>query len=284
MPRWVAKSLALGPGLIISTAVTSMVGAALPPVGGAVLFFGGLLTALLLVLGAGEPLAARVLLISRPARDHELELVAGALTLMCRAGLGPPLVRLHVRAGEHSIGAAAFGRRTVVVSQGLLEAVEDGSLPQDQAAAVMAHAAGLVRTGWVRHDPVLGFWSLPWQMLRAVGQAVAGVGRRLPLTSTVWRLRAVVILIAVVQAMQARQGWLAVTIAGIGAVSYGMPVWERKWQRMLRLGGDDAVREASLAVPMAAFLRRCPRTPTVRERLRGLEPDAPSSRPVGLVR
>ena len=284
MPRWVAKSLTLGPGLIISTAVTSMVGAALPPVGGAVLFFGGLLTALLLVLGAGEPLAARVLLISRPARDHELELVAGALTLLCRAGLGPPLVGLHVRAGEHSIGAAAFGRRTVVVSQGLLEAVEDGSLPQDQAAAVMAHAAGLVRTGWVRHDPVLGFWSLPWQMLRAVGQAVAGVGRRLPLTSTVWRLRAVVILIAVVQAMQARQVWLAVTIAGIGAVSYGMPVWERKWQRMLRLGGDDAVREAGLAAPMAAFLRRCPRTSTVRERLRGLEPDVPSLRPVGLVR
>jgi len=278
-----AKSLALGPGLIISTAVTSMVGAALPPAGGAVLFFGGLLTALLLAFGASEQAAARVLLISRPARSHELELVAGALTLLCRSGLGPPLVRLHVRAGEHSIGAAAFGRRTVVVSQGLLEAVEDGSLPQDQAAAVMAHAAGLVRTGWVRHDPVLGFWSLPWQMLRAVGQAVAGWGR-LPLTSTVWRLRAVVILIAVVQAMQARQVWLAVTIAGIGAVSYGMPAWERKWQQMLRQAGDDAVREAGLAAPMAAFLRRCPRTSTVRERLRGLEPDAPQSRPVGLVR
>ena len=284
MPRWMVKALAVIPALAVSTVVTSMVGATLPPVAGLALFVGGMVTGVLLLAGVGEPAAARVLLASRPARAEELDMLAGALTVLCRAQLGPPVIRLRVRPGEHSIAAGGFGRRTVVVSAGLLDAVEDGRLPQDQAAAVIAHAAALARGGWVRNDPVLGFWSLPWQVIAAVAQVVASVGRRLPLTSVAWRLRGIVLAIAVVQAVQLHQVWLAATIAGIGVVSYVMPVLERRWRRLLIEAGDVAVREAGLAAPLAAFLRRCPRTPARQARLQTLEVLTQVARPLGLVR
>lgn len=284
MPRWMVKALAVTPGLVISTVVTSMVGATLPALAGAILFVGGLAVGVLLGAGAGESAAARVLLASRPARAEELDLLAGALTLLCRAQLGPPLIRLRVRPGEHAVAAGGFGRRTVVVSAGLLDAVERGHLSQDQAAAVIAHAAALARGGWVRNDPVIGFWSLPWQIIAAVAQVVASVGRRLPLTSLVWRLRGIVIAIAVVQSVQLRQFWLAATIAGIGIVSYAMPALERRWRQVLLDSGDVAVREAGLAPPLAAFLRRCPRTPSRQARLRALEGSTQVLRPLGLVR
>ena len=284
MARWLVKALALSPAVVTSTFLTMLVGAAMPPLPGSVLFFGGLLAGLLLLVGVGEQAAARVLLWSRPARVAELEVLAGPLTLLCRAGLGPPLVRLRVRVGETSIGAAGMGRQTVVVSQGLVAAVEDGSLPVDQAAAVITHAAGLVRGGWVRHDPVLGFWTLPWQLVRGVAQAIAAGGRRLPLTTVAWRLRGVVIGIAAIQSAQAHQVGLALLIAGIGVISYAMPVWDRHWQRALLDAGDRAVREAGLAAAMAAFLRRCPSTAGSRARVRALEPSTAPTRPVGLVR
>ena len=284
MPRWMVKALAVTPALAVSTVVTSMVGATLPPLAGSILFVGGLVVGALLVAGAGESAAARVLLASRPARAEELDMLAGALTVLCRAQLGPPVIRLRVRPGEHAIAAGGFGRRTVVVSGGLLDAVEGGHLPQDQAAAVIAHAGALVRGGWVRNDPAIGFWSLPWQLIVAVAQVVASVGRRLPLTSVAWRLRGIVLAIAVVQAVQLHQVWLAATIAGIGVVSYAMPVLEWRWRQLLLASGDVAVREAGLASALADFLRRCPRTPDRQARLRTLEGSTRVMRPLGLVR
>ena len=66
MARWLVKALALSPAVVTSTFLTTLVGAAMPPLAGSVLFFGGLLAGLLLLVGVGEQAAARVLLWSRP--------------------------------------------------------------------------------------------------------------------------------------------------------------------------------------------------------------------------
>lgn len=189
MARWGSKALAVAPALVVSTVMTATVGSVLPPPAGLALFVGGLLVAALLLFGRLESVAARLLLVSRPARPQELDDLAPALTLLCRAGLGPPVIDLRVRVGEAAVAAGGMGRRTVVVSRGLLEAVVDGALPQEQAAAVIGHAAALMRAGWVRSDAGITFWSLPWQMLHAVALTMARVGRRVPLTAVVWRLR-----------------------------------------------------------------------------------------------
>lgn len=283
MARWATKALAAAPGLVVSTAVTLMVGPLLNPIVGSVLFFGGLLTAALLLLDVGEGAAARVLMLSRPVRPGELALLAPALTTLCRVGFGPPLIQLRVREKQPAIWAAGMGRRTVVISSGLLESLTDRVLPQDQAAAVIGHAAALTRGGWVRSDAGLAFWSLPWQLLRAVAMAVAGVARGLPMVSFAWRMRFVVIGIAVVQNSQAGLPWLAALIGAIGAVSYAMPVWERRWQQMMLHAGDEDLVEAGLSAPWVAFLRRCPRTESMRSRLQTLEAPAGPPSPIGLV-
>jgi Zn-dependent protease with chaperone function len=284
MKGWMTKGLAVTPGVVISTAVTCMVGAVLPAPVALLVFVGGLLAAGVLAVGAAEEAAARILVFSRPVSPAEVDSLAGTLTLLCRAGLGPPVVQLRVRAGEKAIAAGGFGRHTVVLSSGLLEAIEDGSLPDEQAAAVIAHAAGLVRGALVRQDPVFAFWTLPWQLLRAVCQAISSAGARLPLTSLAWRLRIVVIGIAVVQCLAQYQLGLAVTIGCIGVVSYAMPVWERRWQTMLTDRGDDAVDGAGLGPALALFLRRCPRTVSVRRRLHRLESGTRPAPALGLVR
>ena len=283
MTRWATKALAVGPGLLVSTALTTTVGPLLHPAVGAVIFFGGLLTAALLLVGVGEPLAARLLMFARPARPDELRMVAPALTTLCAAGIGPPLIQMWVRDKQHGVWAAGMGRRTVVISSGLLEAVGDGELPQAQAAAVIGHAAALTRGGWTRSDPFLAFWSLPWQLLRAAATAVAGALRKLPLVSLAWRMRFVVIAIAVVQNLHTGLPWLAALIGTIGAASYAIPVWERNWLQMTLIAGDRALIDAGLGGPWAAVLHRCPRTPSTRSRLLALEAPTPTVRHLELV-
>ncbi len=281
MARWMAKALAVAPGLVVSTVVTSMVAALLPALAGGGVFVGGLAVTLLLAAGRGERAAARLLLLSRPARPEELRLLAPALTLVCRAGLGPPVIELRVRDGVTSVAAGGMGRRTVAVSAGLLEAVADRVLPQQQAAAVIAHAAAITRGGWVRCDAAIAFWSLPWQVLQAVTTAVASVGRRLPMTTFAWRMRAVVIAIAVVLNVQGAQPILAALVGALGVLSYAVPHWQRQWDQALLTAGDQALVAAGFAAPWAGFLRRCPPCPRLRERLRVLDPvDRP---PLGVV-
>jgi hypothetical protein len=110
--------------------------------------------------------------------------------------------------GGVGIGALSAGRRTVVVSTGLIGAVALGDLPSGQAAAVVAHAAVLVREELTRADLLIGCISAPWRVMRAAVHGINGRGRGLPLARAEWRLRGVVVTVAVVQAAQAGQvGW-----------------------------------------------------------------------------
>lgn len=59
MTRWMTKALAVTPGVLISTAVTCMVGAVLPAPAALLVFAGGLLAAATLAVGAAEEAAAR---------------------------------------------------------------------------------------------------------------------------------------------------------------------------------------------------------------------------------
>jgi len=158
-----------------------------------------------------------------------------------------------------------------VVSSGLIEALAQRQLPADQAAAVMAHAAGLVRGGFVRADALIAFWSLPWQLLRELVSGVSRAGARLPLTALAWRLRVIVAGIAVVQATVAGHLWVGAVIAAVTAVSYAAPVWESRWQAILVAAGDETVLLHGLGIAMSTFLRRCPSTVSIQARVFRLE-------------
>lgn len=282
MPVWVVKALAVGPGVVVSVVVVALTLAAAPaPTAAAVaLVLAGVVSAA--GNGAWEGPAAAIVLGARRLRPSERDELAAVLTQLCRVGLGPPLVELRVRQSR-VIGAIGAGRRTVVVSTGLIEAVVLGELPSRQAAAVVAHSAVLVREGLTRADLLIGCTSAPWRATRATVRAVSSWGRRLPFTQAAWRLRVVVVDVAVVQAVQVGRVGLAVTIAAIGAFSYALPVWERRWHDLLVRAGDEGVARAGFGDGLVAFLRMCPRTDAARARLRALVPSGTQRPSLGPV-
>lgn len=268
MPMWMVKARAAGPGVVVSVVVVALTLAAVPApaVAGATVVLAVFLWAA--GHGAWEGPAAALVLGARRLRPSERDELAAVLTQLCRVGLGPPLVELRVKRSR-VIGATGAGRRTVVVSTGLIEAVVRGELPGRQAAAVVAHSAVLVREGLTRADLLIGCVSSPWRAMRA---AVNGIGRALPLSLATWRLRVVVVAVAAVQAVQVGRVGLAVTIAAIGAFSYVVPVWERGWRDLCVRAGDEGVARAGFGDDLVAFLRACPRTNTTAARLRALAP------------
>lgn len=277
-----SKVLAYAPGVAVSTVLTWMLGAMLPAALAWVLFLGGLAAVAVLGVGVGEPAAVRALCRARRLTAAEQEALAPAVALLCQASLGPPLVHLWVQERLEPITSEAVGRRSVLVSGGLIASVRDGRLPASQAAAVIGHAAAVLRCGLTRHDLALRFWTLPWQLLRGLGQGL-GAGAALPLARWAWRLRLVLGAIALVQGIA--EASPASIAAGTGAaaviaISYLMPRWERCWAALVREAGDRQVSRAGLAEPLAVFLRRCSSSPGTFERIHALHASVdPPGRP-----
>lgn len=264
-----AKALATTPGVVISTLLVMMVGPFLPALAAWALILGGLVAMALLLRGVGESLAARVLLRARRPNAVEEASLAPVVAILCQRRLGPPLVELRVRDGIYPISAAGAGWRTVVVSDGLIAALREGVLPAEQAAAVIGHSSGLVRSGAVRSDLALSFWTLPWQVVAGFALGVGRFFARLPFVSLLWRGRFIVGAVALAQGVAAgTPATIASGILGASviALSYAMPRWEACWQAALVSIGDAQVTQAGLDRPLDEFLGRCPQTSAVAER------------------
>src|SRR5450631_2771940 len=195
-----SHALARFPGLFVSTVLTCMVGALLPPLPGVTLFVGGLALIVVLCAGGLERPAVRLLGRARVFSEAESVALAPAIALLCQKGIGPPVVGLYARDGEVGICAGAAGRHSVVVSSGLLQAAQLGQLPADQAAGVIAAAVGRIRLGQTRFDVAVEFWTIPWQLVRVACAAIARTVA-FPLTRFAWRIRFVVAAVAVAQSV-----------------------------------------------------------------------------------
>lgn len=269
MPTWMTRTLATVPAAALSAVLWLLLLAAVPPEAAAVLLAVGAAGAVVLWRGAGEGLASRWFLGARRLRSDEAAALAEVMTRLCRARLGPPLVELLIAPGP-GIAARGSGRRTVVLTTGLLDAVRDGQVPPEQATAVLAHAAGTVRAGLVRNDLALGWATLPYSALSTAATIVTWPLRRLPAIHAIWRWRVVPVVVAVVQ--QTSQGLLALAAgtAAIGALSYAVPASQQAWTATLIRAGDQWAADAGYGPALVAFLRRCPATTTTRTRLRTL--------------
>ena len=276
------KVLAYGPAVVGSMVLTFVVGAVLPATVGLALFVGGLATMVALLLGAGEAPAVRFLLRARDLSSAEAAALAPAAALLCQHGVPMGALRLQVQDGAVPIAAGGAGRRTVVVSAGLVAAVWDRQLPVDEAAALLGHGAGVVLSGAVRSDPALEFWTLPWQAIRGLAEGISRTFRWLPLVRWAWKGRFIPAAIGAGQAGAAQQWLVAAVIALVGALSYLVSLWERAWAITIRELGDGQVRQAGLAEALSRFLLRCSASPQVHERVHALT--GPAERPqIGLV-
>jgi hypothetical protein len=262
-----SQTLARSPGLVVSTVLTCMVGALLPPLPGLMLFVGGLALTVVLCAGGLEPPAVRLLGRARVLSEVETAALAPAIALLCQKGLGPPAIKLYARDGEVGISAGAAGRHGVVMSAGLLQAAQLGQLPADQAAGVIAAAIGRIRLGQTRFDVAVEFWTIPWQLVQAVCLAIAKSVGLFPLTRFAWRIRFVVTAAAVAQS--AADGRVAggLIVAAFIALTYLAPGWQRQWDIRSQDDSDRFVADHELGDALGRFLRRCPPEPRTLERI-----------------
>ena len=265
-----SHALARLPGLFVSTVLTCMVGALLPPLPGLTLFVGGLGLAAVLCAGGLERPAVRLLGRARVLSEAEAAALAPAIALLCQRGLGPPAVELYARDGEVGISAGAAGRRSVVVSAGLLLSAQLGQLPADQTAGVIAAAVGRIRLGQTRFDVAVEFWTIPCQLVRAVCLVIAKTIGLLPLTGFAWRTRFVVAAVAVAQSVADGRIAAGVVVAVFIALTYLAPRWQRQWDRSSQDDSDRFVADHELGDALGRFLRRCPPEPRTLERIHRL--------------
>jgi hypothetical protein len=83
------RALARSPGLFVSTVLTCMVGALLPPLAGSALFYSGLALMGVLCVGALERPAVRLLSRARALSEAEAAALAPALALLRVAVIAP---------------------------------------------------------------------------------------------------------------------------------------------------------------------------------------------------
>ena len=255
-----AKAGAVSVPMVASTAMTCAAGALLPPVPALVAFTLGLVIACSLLVGRLEPVAVRLLYGGAPLTAADQRVLAPVVAPLCPHGLGPPLVQVWVRPGGPPTDVTATGRSSVLVSRGLLEATDSGSISVEHATTLISHAAGLVRAGATRSDPFLRFWTIPWVLLTRSMVALARIVGVAVLVQVMWRARWVLTAVAAVQAVAASHLGLAVLVSAIGATSYLWPRWVRAWHTRLGAIGAEAAARVLPAVPLAAHVP-APRDP-----------------------
>jgi hypothetical protein len=275
--RGMSQALARSPGLVVSTVLTCMVGALLRPLPGLTLFAGGLGLAGVLCAGGLERPAVRLLGRARVLSEAEAAALAPAIAILCQKGVGPPMVELYARDGEVGISAGAAGRRSVVVSAGLLKAAQLGQLPADQAAGVIATTVGRIRLGQTRFDVAAEFWTIPWQLVRAVCLVIAKTVGLFPLARFAWQIRFVVATVAAAQSVADGRIAAGVVVAVFIALTYLAPRWQRQWDRRSQDDSDRFVADHKLGDALSQFLRRSPPEPRTLERIHRLT--GPAVRP-----
>lgn len=237
--------------------------------------------------GAAVVLAwlAVILTASRPAVERALAtLVMGArqLTAWERAALAEPLTQLCAQAGSPAIdvlvtacpdlGATCFGRRTLLLTRPLLDALQQHQLPTAEATALMMSAAGQIRSGGTSQDGLLTALTLPWLPIRGLARGVAHVAGWIPLVGFAWRIRALTFAVAVGQTAMEGRGWMALAITVTGVYSYLQPYATRRATRALILAGDEFAADHGHAPPLRRTLSRYRCDDFLLERLHRLTP------------
>ncbi len=241
------KATVVIPDVLISSLLWLVIIAALPPAAGLALLIAGVTIGALLATGLGEDAAVRVLYRARSVAPSE----APRLTVAWRIAtdhLDADGVRLRiVTHGEH---VATAGRRHVLLCRDIVDAYRANDITAQAVAALISEGIGRLRHGHTRFDLLWTFWTIPWDVIRGLAQAI---GRRLawiPLVQFAWRTRIVVGTIAVILEAQAGRWPSPIVIATFLALSYLIPYCRGAWERELAASVRVAAarREASLYV------------------------------------
>ena len=122
---------------------------------------------------------------------------------------------------------------------------------------MIAAAVGRIRLGQTRFDVAVEFWTIPWQLLRAVCFTIAKSFGALPLTQFAWHIRFVVAAVAVAQSVADDRIAAGLVVAVFIALTYLAPQWQRLWDVRSQDDSDRFVADHELGDALGQFLRRC---------------------------
>ncbi|MBA2694347.1 MAG: hypothetical protein H0U62_00505, partial [Actinobacteria bacterium] len=144
----------------------------------------------------------------------------------------------------------------LLVTGGLLRALDSGTGSRVEAAALLAHGLGRLAAGTTRSDLAIQAATLPVAVPLTAARFVLGGLRALPLGAFAWTARGGIGLIAVAQAGQAGHWPTAVPLAVLVVLSYTTPRAVSAWARMDQAAGDQGVIDAGLGPDLATVLDR----------------------------
>ena len=269
-PMTVLRAVTLGPALLVSFVLTVVVCALLPPALGLVAFMaaGGVLVAL--ALGQLQEPAIAALTRSRPATESEFRVMAPVLAEL--GGRGVDIGALFVRRVQRPITpvAVAIGRRTVVVSPGLVEATYRCSVTGAEAAAALAHGVGRRQALRPRLELAVLGATTPWRLMVATFRGVGRAFAWLPFMRLSWTLRGVVGVICVVQSVAEDRAWAGLLGGAVIALTYLVPAAARRIELHTEAEADRFVVARGLGTVLAGLLRRNGHPMTL-ERMQRLE-------------
>ena len=192
------------------------------------------------------------------------------------------MVRLYVRPAARGMCSTPAGKKSVLLSGGLVTRVQHGQLPHDQVAALMGGAVGHLMHRHTRFDIALEFWTIPAQLIRAVVMAIAGAPAWQSLTRFAWSTRPVAAGVAIVQAITEGHPAMGTVLAVVLALTYLTPWWTRLWAQRAQQECDQFVLDHGLGNALSDFLRLRP-DPAVFDRIHHLSGTATRPAPA-LVR
>ncbi len=269
-PMTVLRAVTLAPALLVSFVLTVVVCALLPPALGLVAFMGagGVLVAL--ALGQLQVPAIAALTRSRPATEAELRVMAPVLAGLGGRGVDVGAVFVRRVQRPSTPVAVAIGRRTVVVSPGLVEATYRGGVTGAEAAAALAHAVGRRRAIRPQLELAVLAATTPWRLVVATFRGVGRAFAWLPFMRLAWTLRGVVGVVCVVQSVVEGRAWAGLLGGAVIALTYLVPAAGRRIGLQAEAEADQFVLSLGLGGVLAGLLRRYG-YPMTLERMQRLE-------------
>ena len=274
IPMTVLKATTFWPAALVSFVLFMVVVALVPPFLSLPLVLAA--TAALVVLASGrlEGPAVELLTAARAATAGERQVMATVVDGLARVGITDLELLVRRRQLASTPAVTVLGRRSVVLSPGLVEAVYRGWVGPEEVVALVAQAVAARRARRPRAELAGLVATSPWRAVVMVFRGVGAAFAWLPFMGMAWALRGVVAVICVLQSVV--EGRAAVGLLGgaVIALTYLVPAAGRALQTRTEAIGDQFVVDQRLGGVLARFLTRYGH-PTTVERLRHLEQQPP---------
>ena len=274
IPMTVLKATTFWPAALVSFVLLMVVLALAPPFLSLPLVLAT--TALLVVLGTGrlEGPTVELLTAARAATVGERQVMVNVVEGLGRVGISDLelLVRRRQRASTPAV--TVLGRRSAVLTPGLVEAVYRGWVATDEVVALVAQAIVARRARRPRAELAALVATSPWRAIITVFLVVGAAFAWLPFMGMAWALRGVVAVICVLQSVVEGRAAVGMLGGAVIALTYVVPAAGRALQARTEAIGDQFVVEKDLGGVLARFLSRYGH-PTTVERLRHLEQQPP---------